>query len=1006
MPPLLSTGTVAVQEPVLPIPPIRSFNWLRLWPAFAGIAVVAAGAFGAQRVFNPPRHDVPPPALVPVPDARRAQVPLSPDPWQARLEMEDRVRPRPDRRFLTAFEDLQRLVTGAQGSCVPHWSEETWRIVCDGALAARIPGTPTFADALRGLRARAGQLGAVPHAAPAGPFTGLSDQSALARLREVQGRWNPRDPAAVHDAAEALVALSFHALDTMEVGDALPARALAALALAEELRGGAEPAMEALLASAMGYWKSAASIASALPAADPLRAYILRDDSALEAVAESGTLWARLLWLRRLEALGRTDDAVDWRDEQLRPVARTVVGLRPALFQTHDVEARSIQHALPMVKAAFERDFASDRPQTAWSRLRSVLPTQPKQEPLLESFEGELGEISAPGPVFDRALIAAYFRGAFYSGVSATVTQLIDGHRAPEDARGFLESLGALSQPPAQHLGIWIDAQLPFSTAHEYTRGKPGAEALAASLELGPWALQHALRFVNQDEDASARAARIVMARMDTRPEHRRMLAADALYAVPDVELAKRACAAILLERDDDASGVAICARTLRDRERLLAVARSPALNLGSRAAALTFLSDVGLASPQEIDAEFGKLLPLDDGWARVVSPYVDVLEQRGDHGGARRVIEAWLPTPRGSSIIEQSLRASRARMLQLEGNPQEAWRELEPLTGTGHYGVMMRAAYVLAALGRKDEAVAMARKRLDRLPNDWNSLTVLVELLWRAGKPDEAANTLMHPPFRVDVDAWRERIGPAFARAFADRPDADALGAFVSLKTAGVVRRNLRELAVGAAGEVRNTLALAMLTRLLETGPADPVLLVRTASVMRSLQGLSAATAWLRAQTRPEDVYSLARILYEQRQHELLWTALPEELPATALDGVWLLRAADASRSPQEQALRAPALAQHFAAAQGTETYLLGRYLSGLSNVDSVRRATHRTRTAWVLGVRAEAEGHPSDASAWYQVAAAGEDMRDPERRFAEETLSRWVKESIKTSAPAKPSK
>src|SRR6266853_1450227 len=84
------------------------------------------------------------------------------------------------------------------------------------------------------------------------------------------------------------------------------------------------------------------------------------------------------------------------------------------------------------------------------------------------------------------------------------------------------------------------------------------------------------------------------------------------------------------------------------------------------------------------------------------------------------------------------------------------------------------------------------------------NSLTVLIELLWRHGKLDEAARTLMHPPFPLEPDDWREHIGPAFNRAFAERADADAdadaLAAFASLQRAGVVRRNLRELTAAVA--------------------------------------------------------------------------------------------------------------------------------------------------------------------------------------------------------------
>ncbi len=1005
-PPLVSAAPGPAGPSVLPLPPTRSINWRRLLPVVAGAVVVATATLGARRLFKPPRQQGPPAALVASPEARRAEAPLPNDPWAAREELEDRMRSRPDRRFLLAFADLQRLVKGTPAVCAASWAAGTWRIACDGKPVTQLPALPGFADALHALRARARELGSGAGNKARLAFSGMTDDEALAKLRDVRRRWSTRE-SALHDATAALVVLSFHALDSMQVADVLPARALAMLALDEESHGGAEPSQEALLASAMGYRESARSIASPLPGQDPVRAYVLQEDAVLESAARAGTPWVKLLWLRRLTDLGRTDDAETWRANELAEQPVSIASLHDALRHTRDVQAHSIQRTLPLVKAALERELSFEREATLWGRVRAKLPRRGQDRPLLEAFEDELNELDDGAPIDDQ-VVAAFFRGAVYSGVSAVILQLVDGHGAPEEARSFFASLGALAVRPAQHLGVWVNAQLPFPTAHEYVQGKPGAETLASSLDFAPAMLDKALHHANDDADAPVRAARVLIARLDTRPEHRRVLAFDALYLLQDVRTARTACSAVLAEQGEDESGALLCARSLRDRNRLLAIANSSAANLSFRAAALTYLSDVQLATPPEVDAEFEKLVPLDDGWASVVQPYAELLERRREYARARQVVERWLPTPRGSSIVEQNVRATRARLLLMEGNPAEAWRELEPLADSQHYGVMMRASYVLSALGRQDDAEAMARKRLARLPRDWNSLTVLIELFWRHGKLDEAAKTLMHPPFRLEPDDWREHIGPAFHRAFAERPEADALAAFASLQRAGVVRRNLRELTVAVAvpappGQARKTLGLAMFGRLLESGPADPIALVRAASLKRDVEGEAAAVRWLRAHLQAEDVYSVARVLYEQQQHALLWSALPEELAALA-DGVWLLRAADAMRSAEERASRGEALARHFAAPQGSEPYLLGRYVAALSDEASIRGVTGRTRAAWALGVRAESEGRRDDAVAWFQVASAGGDLKEVERRFADEALKAWSAESIRAPqrAPA----
>ena len=147
-PPLVSAAPGPARPSVLPLPPTRSINWRRLLPVVVGALVVATATLGARRLFKPPRQQGPPAALVASPEARRAQAPLPNDPWTAREELEDRMRSRPDRRFLLAFADLQRLVKGTPTVCAASWAGGTWRIACDGKAVAQLPALPGFADAL------------------------------------------------------------------------------------------------------------------------------------------------------------------------------------------------------------------------------------------------------------------------------------------------------------------------------------------------------------------------------------------------------------------------------------------------------------------------------------------------------------------------------------------------------------------------------------------------------------------------------------------------------------------------------------------------------------------------------------------------------------------------------------------------------------------------------------------------------------------------------------------
>jgi len=407
-----------------------------------------------------------------------------------------------------------------------------------------------------------------------------------------------------------------------------------------------------------------------------------------------------LLWLRRLTDLGRTDDAETWRANELAEQPVSIASLHDALRHTRDVQAHSIQRTLPLVKAALERELSFEREATLWGRVRAKLPRRGQDRPLLEAFEDELDELDDGAPI-DGQVVAAFFRGAFYSGVSAAVVQLVDGHGAPEEARSFFASLGALAVRPAQHLGVWVNAQLPFPTAHEYVQGKPGAEMLAGSLDFAPAMLDKALHHANDDADAPVRAARVLIARLDTRPEHRRVLAFDALYLLQDVRTARTACSAVLAEQGEDESGALLCARSLRDRNRLLAIANSSAANLSFRAAALTYLSDVQLATRR-------KSMQSSRNWSssttagRASSAPMRSCSRAGGvrpgtaGGGTLASHSPWVVHRRTDDARDP------ARLLLLEGNPAEAWRELEPLADSQHYGVMMRASYVLSLWGAR----------------------------------------------------------------------------------------------------------------------------------------------------------------------------------------------------------------------------------------------------------------------------------------------------------------
>src|SRR2546425_9755629 len=267
-PPLVVTTRPEVIGDIHPLPVIRFFDWRRLRLVAGAAAIVAVLWFAATIIIHRYVRGDLPAALAAIPEANRAQLPLPTDPREARDELPDRSRARPDRRFLRGLADVDRLVLGAPSEPRIEWVDAGWKVSVGAQLGGVLPTRPSFADGLGLLRSRVRQIANGKHTPSGEAFEGGSDDDALARLRRAQHAWprgQPLSAAAIHDAAGALALLSFHAIDNMGVGDALPSRALAALALDEEVQGTRQPALETLMAESMRYLQSAREAARSPP---------------------------------------------------------------------------------------------------------------------------------------------------------------------------------------------------------------------------------------------------------------------------------------------------------------------------------------------------------------------------------------------------------------------------------------------------------------------------------------------------------------------------------------------------------------------------------------------------------------------------------------------------------------------------------------------------------------------------------------------------------------------
>jgi len=959
-----------------------------------GAACVIALAVGALRMHERfPRQVArsrPSPALT------HALTPLPIALAPARAAVEAATRPAPDRRILLAVADLHHMVTGIdRRDAEAVYVGGEWVVRHLDVEVGRLPEFPSFADALRMLRTWAARLEGPTSGATAAPEPEPpTEQDAFALLRAAQRSWSPfaKDAPAVRDASVALAALSFALLDEMEVGDVLPGRGLATLALAEK-RGEALPRSKALLAYAMGYQREARELASALPAADATRNFLEKRDGALARSAQltGSSTWTRYLWLRRLIDLGDFGGEWELRRGRLADMEGSVAIQSHSLSDVMDMRAQRLFDALPRVRESLLAEIQRERldpasPENAAGRmslralglLRSLWDAS-RSEALLAQFDRTAARAAATGagPFYEPSLVQAYFRASLFTGF-LHVERWWQNSRDAEQLDRFGKMLRSTGSAESVDVARW-HKELQFHRTALDDEARP-AEALASIVSLG----HHPLLLLQDGvPDAVAggkpdklRAIRLLAARFDTRPEHRKYAAWHAHHYSLDMPEAERICRALLPIATDIE-----CAQLLGDRDQLLAMVRDPNQPPYYRARVLK--SSVAYLGPELVDAGFRALLR-EDRSVHVLDAYVKFLEASKQYARAREVLLDWLGDSPGRDSWSMGFRLDAARMLYHQHEYEKAWAEVEPLLGTGP-GAQMRAAYVLAALGRKEEAERIARQRFDAL-KVWDSMQLLAEIFWRTGNHAEVTRLMLHPPFRIEDADWGKGFGEPFAKAFADRPDAEAQEAFAAARAAGLAPRLLRKL-IGHLDD-RPSLAFRLEASL---APEDAPDVLRAYRYLRKAEGDAAARRWVMPRLRGDVTGRVARAIYADAQFELLWSALPDPQP----DAVWVMRAAAVRLDPSLRE-RLKEVAAHLRESADP----VARLLVGLAHPQEMAPASLREtcRDAYYLGVLEEGDGHRADASSWYRVAVETEQIDVPEFRWARAALIRW---SDRSGAP-----
>jgi len=1011
------------------------------------------GARAAQPVPPSPTQSVP----------TASQGSASPDlltgpPETMRQTLAAAYRLRPDHRVLLAVGEVQLLLTDQPKEIADaEFRDGQWHVHYGGAAVGILPRFPDFPDVLALLSDWARRLKAeAPHrVAPGEPAPSLTEPEGriarlaapglLAALRDMDRAWRGgrRDPAVFLPATRALVRLSLQTLDRVELGDALPAKALACLVLARTLTDQSAVREEGLLAWQMGYTKHAATVTAALPPGDPIRAFLARDDPQLQrlAQAEDAPVEARYLWMLRLadrreatalfdfgqRALPQADfrlasakaglelhefepnialstalpDAV--LGELARDLGKAAVGWRESLGRRLP---RVIVGGLYFVDGLVRRVLRSDDPgpspfvRVVAARILDLFAWvfDLRLSSVMDRFEVEVeaaGKMST-GPFLDTQTYQAYYRSFFYSGLFIQGLHYLDALSSIDAVREYAQQMEKAGR------GVGADFQRWYRHLADAKAGTANAPLLLDDLaglpRIGAPPLQRSLheleRRVSFGSPMSFAAAKRLAARMDTRVPHRVALASVAYNALRDLGLYETLHRSALAAAPTGWQAVWY-ANFTGNRQRLIELLRSPDVDPDARVKILDHLEKEDGVQAEFLRAEYRRLVDeRPKSWA-VRSQYAMYLKRTKDTRGARALIGEWLEQHDVSAGFDFIFaRTMLAGLFEQEGQYEAGWEAIAPVVDSWQAGAMQQAASLLDKLGRSDEAEDMGRRVVSRYPDSVPGRAALAELYWRHRKHGAAAELLNRPPHPPGIVDWQYIVGPRFAAVFKDHLP-EGLAAFAALLAANVSPFDLQRLAVPAAKAGQHELAFQMLSQLRWQGMGELEFVLAAYQHLKAWRGRAAALEWLRQRVPPPMLNPSSMMIFAAREFDLLWDLIEQPEQGSHADYVWLLRAAASARLGPGKDPHQNDLLAYFRGRGERHYHVIGRYLLGLATDSEVLTlatdARKRCESAYYLGWRAQTEGRYEDASDWYRVTIEVGEEKFFEYRWAYQTLYRW---------------
>jgi|GEM_PF-2738239 len=865
------------------------------------------------------------------------------------------------------------------------------------------------------------------------------DEAAVKALRHAGKTWLV--PAlrgrAIHAMSGALLSLALQSLDATGEADVLLAAAWAATAL-DEAAGHAQPAQKMVLALVLGYRRAALQAAAWVPDIDAVRAYVLSDSKRLQALAEDpgSNLVTRYLWLRYLLLSDLSQEAETFLAERMAGTRGTMPVVQAQVMWGDFQILRSLASSGPaVVLRSAMRDageqYAARAAQATESRQENLIlrHLNVSTGKLLAAFDGTLAALSSDKNDPTVPALAAYYRAAMLTALrdkgNDYLHVLCSNKAAAEFARTVRDDKGSL----AATFAPWFDALVAADA------GRPVTGELLAILQarqgMGGLALMDTFKTI-QARDHWTRpmiyaAARALIARLDSRPQHRE-LAGRVAYRLPDLRLYER------MERSfvEVAPGVSLSSQAsfavfAGDKALLEQTAELLRLRPCDRIHVAATRMDLGLLPPKAALREMQSAALGDRAGSKGLMCLIEVLENvvaankieswrlsanerakralkvtraisRDPNGAIVSLARRWLahhPDPRG--LDGAAVRASLTRTLRRMGNAKEALLAIEPAVPTGQNAAMVEAAIDHALLKHADQARSLIAAAASRYPGA-SSVVARAGIEWRLGDPVEAARILKQSGEMGS--SFDGQVGATVADVFVNDRIPGLKTAVAELFKAGL-RDDTKQAVLDELVVTDVKRAIAVIDQL-----AEPIqkqyAVTRHYDAIRAVKGDEAAQALGRKLLRSASP-SLAKLVISEYADEAPLWFLPMPPGPQDRDLQWLLRAVAAQRNPRS--VYVDALRRHFAKPSpgkglgADRYYVLGRLVMGLESEQvgtSLAGTTPSSscEAAFYLGIRAQGLGKLEEAHDWYRVAAETSLPREAEHHFALGQLTVWSRQ------------